>query len=214
MPEKLNATVAAVGIDIGKYSFHVVGLDQCGAIVLRQKWSRSQLGSRFANMPPCLVVTRRAPKAGDRRANLGADAGSKIGRRVTLRRELAIEKVRRQGSREAIAFILRQPAPARSGPQSLSPHQAFDLMQPAGDAFAQHVTPDTAGPVGPVAGEKARPHPGADLLVSSRPLARPPCQPGMEARTRDPERLAHPPHRPDSSVLRDESELHSASLAK
>ena len=55
MPEKLNATVAAVGIDIGKYSFHVVGLDQRGAIVLRQKWSRSQLGSRFANMPPCLV---------------------------------------------------------------------------------------------------------------------------------------------------------------
>ncbi len=55
MPEKLNATVAVVGIDIGKYSFHVVGLDQRGAIVLRQKWSRSQLGSRFANMPPCLV---------------------------------------------------------------------------------------------------------------------------------------------------------------
>ena len=55
MPEKLNATVAVVGIDIGKYSFHVVGLDQRGAIVLRQKWSRSQLGSRFANMPRCLV---------------------------------------------------------------------------------------------------------------------------------------------------------------
>ena len=55
MPDKLNATVAVVGIDIGKYSFHVVGLDQRGAIVLRQKWSRSQLGSRFANMPPCLV---------------------------------------------------------------------------------------------------------------------------------------------------------------
>ena len=55
MPEKLNATVAVVGIDIGKYSFHVIGLDQHGAIVLRQKWSRSQLGSRFANLPPCLV---------------------------------------------------------------------------------------------------------------------------------------------------------------
>ena len=55
MPEKLNATVAVVGIDIGKYSFHVVGLDQRGAIVLRQKWSRGQLGSRFANLPPCLV---------------------------------------------------------------------------------------------------------------------------------------------------------------
>jgi hypothetical protein len=29
-----------MGIDIGKNSFHVVGLDQRGAIVLQQKWSR------------------------------------------------------------------------------------------------------------------------------------------------------------------------------
>ena len=29
----------------------------------------------------------------------------------------------------------------------------------------QHVAPDTAGAVGPVAGEEARPHPGAGLLV-------------------------------------------------
>ena len=34
----LNAAVAVVGIDIGKNSFHIVGLDQRGAIVLRQKW--------------------------------------------------------------------------------------------------------------------------------------------------------------------------------
>ena len=55
MPEKLNAAVAVIGIDIGKNSFHVVGLDQRGAIVLRQKWSRGQVEARFANMPPCLV---------------------------------------------------------------------------------------------------------------------------------------------------------------
>jgi transposase len=29
-----------IGIDIGKNSFHVVGLDDRGAIVLRQKWSQ------------------------------------------------------------------------------------------------------------------------------------------------------------------------------
>ena len=34
------ATIAAMGTDIGKNSFHVVGLDQRGAIVLRQRWSR------------------------------------------------------------------------------------------------------------------------------------------------------------------------------
>ena len=55
MSEKLITTIAVVGIDIGKNSFHVVGLDERGAIVLRQKWSRGQVGSRFANMPPCLV---------------------------------------------------------------------------------------------------------------------------------------------------------------
>ena len=36
-------TIAVVGIDIGKNSFHVVGLDQRGAVVLRQKWSRGQI---------------------------------------------------------------------------------------------------------------------------------------------------------------------------
>ena len=56
MPEKPNtAIVAVVGIDIGKNWFHIVGLDDRGALVLRQKWSRSQVGSRFANMPPCLI---------------------------------------------------------------------------------------------------------------------------------------------------------------
>ena len=46
---------AVVGIDIGKNSFHIVGHDERGAIVLRQKWSRGQVEARFANMPPCLV---------------------------------------------------------------------------------------------------------------------------------------------------------------
>ena len=35
-----NARVAVVGIDIGKNSFHIVGQDGRGEIVLRQKWSR------------------------------------------------------------------------------------------------------------------------------------------------------------------------------
>jgi transposase len=47
--------IAVVGIDIGKNSFHIVALDDRGAIVLRQKWSRSQVRGSFANMPPCLI---------------------------------------------------------------------------------------------------------------------------------------------------------------
>ena len=35
----LQTAIAVVGIDIGKNSFHVVGLDSRGAIAVRQKWS-------------------------------------------------------------------------------------------------------------------------------------------------------------------------------
>ena len=55
MSQTLNAAIAVIGIDIGKNSFHIVGLDGRGAIVLRQKWSRSQVEKRFTNMPPCLI---------------------------------------------------------------------------------------------------------------------------------------------------------------
>jgi transposase len=55
MSQKLNSTIAVIGIDIGKNSFHLVGLDERGAIVMRQKWSRGQVEARFANMPPCLI---------------------------------------------------------------------------------------------------------------------------------------------------------------
>jgi transposase len=55
MSQILNAAITVVGIDIGKNSFHIVGHDERGAIVLRQKWSRGQVEARFANMPPCLI---------------------------------------------------------------------------------------------------------------------------------------------------------------
>jgi transposase len=34
---------------------HLIGLDDRGTIVLRQKWSRGQVQARLANMPPCLI---------------------------------------------------------------------------------------------------------------------------------------------------------------
>ena len=52
---RIDTSIAVIGIDTGKNSFHVVGLDARGAIVLRQKWSRGQVEARFANMLPCLV---------------------------------------------------------------------------------------------------------------------------------------------------------------
>ena len=55
MADAPKHSIVFVGIDIGKNSFHVVGLDGRGAIVLRQKWSRGQVEARFANMPACLI---------------------------------------------------------------------------------------------------------------------------------------------------------------
>jgi transposase len=55
MSYKLNSAIAVIGIDIGKNSFHVVGHDNRGAIMLRQKWSRGQVETRLANLPPCLI---------------------------------------------------------------------------------------------------------------------------------------------------------------
>jgi transposase len=55
MSKTATAEIAVIGIDIGKNSFHVVGFDKKGAIVLRQKWSRGQIESRLANLSPCLV---------------------------------------------------------------------------------------------------------------------------------------------------------------
>ena len=57
MPRTINRleAVATIGIDIGKNTFHLVGLDRNGAIVLRHKLSRRQVEARLANMPPCLI---------------------------------------------------------------------------------------------------------------------------------------------------------------
>ena len=55
MPATAQIAIAVVGIDIGKNSFHIIGLDDRGAVVLRQKWSRGQVEARLANMSPCLI---------------------------------------------------------------------------------------------------------------------------------------------------------------
>jgi transposase len=51
----LKSGIAVIGIDIGKNSFHLVGQDRQGTIVLRQKWSRGQVEARLANLPSCLI---------------------------------------------------------------------------------------------------------------------------------------------------------------
>ena len=60
MPQRPNTAIAVIGINIGKNSFHVVGHDARGAVVLWQKWSRGQVEARLANIPPCLIAWKPA----------------------------------------------------------------------------------------------------------------------------------------------------------
>jgi transposase len=59
--QKITRIVTTIGIDIGKNTFHLVGFDQRGAIILQQKVSRSQLERRVANIPRCLVGMEQRP---------------------------------------------------------------------------------------------------------------------------------------------------------
>ena len=52
---RFHSVTTTIGIDMGKNTLHMVGLDSNGAIVLRQKVSRGRIGSRLANLPPCLI---------------------------------------------------------------------------------------------------------------------------------------------------------------
>jgi Tfp pilus assembly PilM family ATPase len=52
MTQILKSVIAVIGIDIGKSSFHVVGLDGRGAIALRQRWSRGQVETRSPTCRP------------------------------------------------------------------------------------------------------------------------------------------------------------------
>ena len=51
----VSTTIATIGIDLGKNTFHLVGLDRRGVIVLQMKVSRGQLERRLANVPRCLI---------------------------------------------------------------------------------------------------------------------------------------------------------------
>lgn len=56
MPCKTDAVVAhTIGIDTGKNTLHLIGLDEKGAIVLREKLSRGRIAARLVNVPKCLI---------------------------------------------------------------------------------------------------------------------------------------------------------------
>jgi hypothetical protein len=66
MSQQSNYAIAVIGIDIGKNSFHVVGHDRRGAIVLRQKWSRGQVDPHMSSswrwVAGLFIISRPAKK--------------------------------------------------------------------------------------------------------------------------------------------------------
>jgi hypothetical protein len=54
MPRKFDTAVVTIGIDPGKNTLHLVGLDARGQIVLREKVARTKIVSRLANVPRCV----------------------------------------------------------------------------------------------------------------------------------------------------------------
>jgi transposase len=52
---KVSKKIVRIGIDLGKNTFHLFGVDESGTGVLKKKLRRKQLLEYFANLPPCLV---------------------------------------------------------------------------------------------------------------------------------------------------------------
>src|ERR1700752_374494 len=56
MSRKTAATVAhTIGIDTGKNTLHLIGLDEKGAIALREKIARGRIAARLAHVARCLI---------------------------------------------------------------------------------------------------------------------------------------------------------------
>src|SRR5437660_7381765 len=47
--------IRTIGIDTGTNTFHLIGLDEQGTIVLREKLARVRIARRLANASPCLI---------------------------------------------------------------------------------------------------------------------------------------------------------------
>lgn len=53
------SNLAVVGVDIGKDTFHLVGFDTDGQLVLRRKIKRLALSQTFEKLPRCIVGWKR-----------------------------------------------------------------------------------------------------------------------------------------------------------
>ena len=62
-------TVTTVGLDIAKSVFQVHGVDSGGQVVIRRQLKRNYVLAFFQKLPPCLFVSKPAPRRIIGRAN-------------------------------------------------------------------------------------------------------------------------------------------------
>ena len=79
MPRQSKDTVAVLGIDIGKNTFHLVGLNKRGGIILRLKLSRTRLEAKLANLPRRHGSLCRRPSPEPPAQNAGARSEADAG---------------------------------------------------------------------------------------------------------------------------------------
>lgn len=61
MPKVKHQNAAVYGIDLGKTTFHVVGMDKAGAPVQRTKFSRKTIFKFFEEAPSALIGMEACP---------------------------------------------------------------------------------------------------------------------------------------------------------
>jgi hypothetical protein len=53
-----NDRIATIGMDLGKRSLHLIGMDAHGKVITRQQLSRGRFERHMTNLQPCLVGGR------------------------------------------------------------------------------------------------------------------------------------------------------------
>ena len=104
MSQSTNAVaISTIGIDTGKNTLHLIGLDEQGTIVLREKPARGRIARRLANASPCLI---------------GIEAGMAthyVARELlALGHDAAIDTLRSSKDRRSVG-------PASTAPRAISP---------------------------------------------------------------------------------------------
>jgi hypothetical protein len=161
MSQKLNSEIAVIGIDIGKNSFHVVGQDRRGAIVLRQKWSRGQVEARLANLPPCLIGMEACTGAhhlSRKLQALGHDACERIRRRWSDRSSRRVRTLVTQLARSRLVRESgRMRADVHDGPeQTLQSEAGYSNARPINQVDETSCTARPDHTVGSISTESAR----------------------------------------------------------